>query len=239
MLITGSTGKLGRELVRVFPRCLSPGRTELDIRNESDTDCFLQKHKPDIIIHAAALTGIRECEENQKLAWETNVVGTDNLVKGTENHCPRCRFVYVSTACVFKGDRGMYTEEDIPYPKNFYALTKLLGEFVVRRLPNHLIVRTNFVGREKWRYPKAFADRFGTYLFADEVAAGIREVIESNLGGIVHIIGDKKMSLFELAMLTTPQVQPMTLSEYKGPPLTVDMSLDTVRWKKYHLNVVR
>jgi hypothetical protein len=25
----------------------------------------------------------------------------------------------------------------------------------------------------------------------------------------------------------------MTLAEYEGPPLTVDMSLETIRWKKF------
>jgi len=237
-LVTGSTGKLGRELVKAFTGCLHPKRAELDIRKQSQVDTYFQDHRPDTVVHAAALTGIRECEENQKLAWETNVLGTDNLVKAVEQHCPRCRFLYVSTACVFKGNRAMYTEEDIPYPENFYALTKLLGEFLVRRLPNHVIVRINFVAREKWRYPKAFTDRFGTYLFADEVTLGIRDVVESNLTGIVHIVGDRKMSVFELAKLTTPDVQPMTMNEYKGPPLTIDMSLDTVRWKRYRLRAV-
>ena len=33
------------------------------------------------------------------------------------------KFVYVSTACVFDGHSGMYDEDDIPYPENFYALT--------------------------------------------------------------------------------------------------------------------
>ena len=234
-LITGSTGILGRELVQIFPRCLHPKRDELDIRNRSAVDAFFADHKPDVVVHAAALTGVRECESNRPLAWDTNVMGTENLVKAAEKHCKNCRFTYVSTACIFKGDREMYTEQDVPYPENFYALTKLLGEMVVRSFPNHLIVRTNFVARTKWRYPKAFADRYGTYLFADEVALGVKEVTESDLDGIVHIVGDKKMSVFELAKLTTPDVEPMTMNEYKGPPLTVDMSLDTVRWKKYRV----
>ena len=99
-----------------------------------------------------------------------------------------------------------------------------------------MIVRTNFVAKEKWRFPKAFIDRFGTYLFADDVAEGIRDVIETNLSGIVHVCGDRKLSMLELARLTTPDVQPMTLKEYSGPKLTMDMTLDTVRWKKYTIS---
>jgi dTDP-4-dehydrorhamnose reductase len=103
----------------------------------------------------------------------------------------------------------------------------------------YLIIRGNFVSREKWPYPKAFTDRYGTYLFAEDVAKGIKDVLDERLTGIVHIVGDKKISMFELARITTPDVQPMTLKEYRGPPLTIDMSLDTVRWKKYKIDVLK
>jgi dTDP-4-dehydrorhamnose reductase len=92
------------------------------------------------------------------------------------------------------------------------------------------------VAKEKWRFPKAFVDRFGTYLFAEDAARGIRDVLEAKLQGIVHICGDKKLSMFELARMTTPDVQPMTLKEYTGPRLTIDMTLGTVRWRKYKIS---
>ena len=130
----------------------------------------------------------------------------------------------------------MYTEESIPYPENFYSLTKLLGEFEVNRLQNATIIRTNFVPRKTWPYEKAFTDRFGTYLFADQVANGINEIINDKLTGIVHVVGDKKISIFELAKMTTPQIEPMTMKDYSGPPVTIDMSLDSKRWKKYKIS---
>ena len=198
----------------------------------------MNKYKPKILIHCAALTGIRECEDDRELAWQVNVNGTENLVKQCERSVPKCYFVFVSTACVFHGDRGNYIETDTPYPKNFYALTKLLGEFIVKnsKLKKWLIARTNFAAREKWPYPKAFADRFGTYLFADDLAKAIQNVIYSNLTGVLHICGDRKISMFELAQLTTPDVRPMYLSEYQGPPLTVDMSLNSKRMKPFKLS---
>ena len=129
----------------------------------------------------------------------------------------------------------MYTETSIPYPENFYSLTKLLGEFEVNRLSNATIIRTNFVPKKPWLYEKAFTDRFGTYLFADQVANGINDVIKEKITGIVHIVGDKKMSVFELAQMTTPEIKSMTINDYSGPPLTMDMSLETIRWKKYKI----
>lgn len=235
VLVTGGSGKLGKGLVKLFPDCFYPTHSELDITNQSAVFDFINRHKPSIIIHAAALTGIPSCENNKELAWKTNVEGTNHLVSAYLRYNRDCYFVYISTACVFQGDRGNYTELDLPYPKNFYSLTKLVGEFVVSQLPKHLVIRTNFVARETWPYPKAFIDRFGTYLFASDVARGVKEAVEANMEGIVHIVGDRKMSIYELAKLITPEVQPMTVAEYNGPPLTVDMSLDTMRWKKYRI----
>ncbi len=232
-LITGGTGSLGIELKKLFPNSLAPTRQELDITNRKGVFDYIKNNGIDTIIHTAALTNVRSCEENKSLTWKTNIDGTKNLVDAILELNKNIYFIYVSTACVFDGHSGMYKESSIPYPENFYALTKLIAEHEVNRLSNYLIIRTNFVAKKKWPYPKAFTDRFGTYLFSEGVASGIKDVHDSHLQGIVHIVGDKKMSMFELAKITTPQVQPMTIKEYSGPRLTMDMSLDTEKWKKY------
>lgn len=222
--------------MNLFPDSLAPTHQELDITDRNRVFDFIENFIPDRIIHTAAVASVMRCELNKELGWRTNVLGTENLVDAYLKFDPSVHFVYLSTACVFDGKRGMYTEEDIPYPENFYSLTKLLGEFVVKKLNKHLIIRTNFVARDKWPYPRAFTDRFGTYLFADEVAKGIKEVVEANLTGIIHIVGDRKMAMYEIAKITAPEVKPMTLRDYPGEArLTVDMTLDTIRWKRYKL----
>jgi dTDP-4-dehydrorhamnose reductase len=235
--ITGATGKLGRQLVEVFPDALAPARKELDITDKEAVFNFVTRNKPTIVIHCAALTGIRQCEEDKETAWRVNVGGTENLVDACEESTKNCYFAYVSTACVFCGDKGNYVETDTPYPKNFYSLTKLLGESTVKysNLKKWLIIRTNFVAREKWPYPKAFADRWGTYLFADDLAKAIKTVIGSNITGVLHICGKDKLSMLELARITTPEVEPMYMSQYNGPPLTVDMSLKSIRMKPFEI----
>lgn len=235
VLITGVTGVLGSELKKLFPDSISPEHKDFDICDKKQVDALFNKEKFDLVIHTAAYTTVRGCEENKELAMKINVDGTKNLVNAILKFSPNTKFVYISTACVFDGHSEMYVESSIPYPENFYALTKLLGESEAQRIPNHIIVRTNFVGKKIWPYPGAFTDRFGTYLFADKVAYGIKEICESSLDGVVHIVGDRKISMFDLAKITTPDVKPMTLADYVGPKLTIDMSLDTKRWKKYKL----
>ena len=237
VLITGGSGILGTELKKVFPNAITPTHKELDICDKNSVFDFFKKEDIELVIHAAAATKIRFCEENKNLAMNTNVKGTKNLVDAIIELKKNARFIYISTACVFDGHSGMYKESSIPYPENFYALTKLLGEYEVKKIKNHLIVRTNFVSKQKWPYPKAFTDRFGTYLFANQVAEGLKDVEKSNLEGFVHIVGNKKISMFELAKMTTPEILPMTIKEYSGSRLTIDMTLHTKRWKKYSINL--
>lgn len=238
ILITGASGRLGKEFLKVYPNTLTPTIQEMDLLNPDSIDKYISKHKPDIVIHLAALTDIRKCEEEKELVWKTNVLGTRDLIKACLSFNKKCYFVYMSTACVFYGDRGNYSEDDIPHPKNFYSLTKFLGEIMVQCYgegSNWLIIRTNFVPREKWPYPKAFVDRWGTYLFADDLAIAIKKVIDQKLTGIVHICGEEKLSMCELAKITTPDIQPMTLAEYSGPPVTQDMSLVSKRIPPFKL----
>lgn len=237
VLITGGNGALGTSLSKVFKDAYCPTHKEMDVTNPDSVNKTISRFKPDLLIHAAALVGIRECEDNKDKAWKTNVEGTQNVVNALKKLKNNCYLVYISTACVFAGEREKYyTEDDAPAPKNYYSVTKLCGEIITRQYKNTCLIRTNFVPKEQWKYPKAFVDRFGTYLFADDVAKGISEVVSKREKGIIHIVGDKRMSMYDLAVLAGSKgVGKMALSEYHGPPLTADMSMSTKRWKKYKM----
>ncbi len=237
VLITGGSGALGNSLKNVFRNAFCPKRSEMDVTKPYSVNKVILSYKPDTLIHTAALVGVRECEENKQKAWLTNVEGTQNIVNTLEKLNNSCYLIYMSTACIFAGEnKRFYTEDDTPNPKNFYSLTKLCGEIVVRQYENTCIVRTNFVPKKQWKYPKAFVDRFGTYLFTDNVARGIYDVYKKKKKGIIHIVGNKRISMYELALLAgSKNVGKMTLEEYKGPPLTIDMSLSTKIWKKYKI----
>ena len=236
ILLTGGNGVLGKEISKKIPNCVSPSRDELDITDRKTVFEFIKKNEFDTVIHTAALTNIRECEINKQKAWNTNIIGTQNLVDALSAHNSNAELIYLSTACVFHGDEKMYSEKSLPNPINYYSLTKLIGETIVKSLSNHLIIRTNFVGKKKWPYEKAFTDRFGTYLFAEDVAIGIKEMYESNQNGLIHLVGNKILSMYELAKITTPGIKPMTLNDYSGPHVTVNMTLDSIDWKKYQIS---
>jgi len=237
VLVTGASGALGQSLKKVFRNSFCPTHKDMDVTNPKSVNKIILSYKPNILIHAAALVGIMECEEDKKKAWAVNVEGTQNIVNALKKLDNNCYLIYMSTACVFAGEHNkFYTEDDIPSPKNYYSLTKLCGEIATRQYGNTCIIRTNFAPKQQWKYPKAFTDRFGTYLFAGGVAKGINDVCKKKPRGIIHIAGGKRMSMYELALLAgSKNVGRMTLDEYRGHPLTIDMSLSTKRWKKYEI----
>lgn len=235
VLFTGGNGSLAFELSKYYKNMTIPSNDILNLSDKKSVLKFFNENDFDVIIHNESLLNIRICEEQKQDAMKINILSTKNIVDVIKEH-NNIQLIHVSTPCVFDGKSGMYLESSIPYPVNFYGLTRLLAEYLVQELPIYTIIRTNYVSRKKWPYPKAFTDRFGTYLFPEGVAKGIHDVQKQNATGIIHIVGDKKLSLYELAKITTPEIEPMTLKDYSGPPLTVDMSLDTECWKKYILN---
>ncbi len=236
LLITGGSGTLGQGLAVLLPGAWKPSRRELDMTDPASVRAYLRAHTPTEIVHAAALTDLPRCEEDQERAWETNVEGTETLLRLSRDLAPDSFFLYVSTAGVFRGDAGPYDEGSRPDPVNFYGVTKLEGERQVKRYPGTCIARTNFVKRGPWPHPFAFTDRFGSFLYETGAAKGIRDVLAARVTGIVHVCGDTRLSLYDLARRIDPSVKPITMDSYRGIPLTKDMSLVTRRWHPYTLD---
>lgn len=221
-LITGGQGVLGRALKEeLFSDCYSLDKSQFNLFDYSQMFNFLNTHHEEIkyVIHCAALTSLELCEKNKQLCYETNVVGTQNLINVifmiNSMHHSHIKLIYISTACVFDGIDGDYDESSLPTPKNYYGLTKLIAEELVRYSKlDHVIFRTNFVERCKWKYNKAFSDRLGTYLYSDQIARRIINLID--MVGIIHIAGNKSLSMLELARRTDPDIASMTLDDYAG-----------------------
>ncbi|MBU1197731.1 sugar nucleotide-binding protein [Candidatus Micrarchaeota archaeon] len=242
MLITGASGVLGQEVAKRFPDALKPPHSELDVTNRAEVEACIEKNRPDVVIHLAAAVSPVKCHTNKEWAWKTNVLGTQHLVDALLKHHPNTFLALMSTPCIFDGeDENPKDEFAFPFPDNFYGLSKAMQELIVSRSGlNHVIIRSNFVAFTRWRYPKAFTDRRSNYLFAPTVADGIADVLKEGITGVVHVLGDRIISMYELARLCpdSEDVKPMTLDEYYsknagGCRLTKNMILASTRWKRY------
>ena len=95
-LITGGSGILGTELKQLFPDSLHPTHSEMDITDQGDVHDYFSKNEFDVVIHAAAMTNVRQCESEKKLAWNTNVIGTANILESVRT-CESVKTVIVIT----------------------------------------------------------------------------------------------------------------------------------------------
>lgn len=229
VLITGGSGLLGSNLVKLMEKRYSVhsiayrhlmqfGGSQVHQLNITEGDNLLElvrKIKPECIIHTAALTEVDYCETHRDEAWKMNVQTTRNVVKAAAK--THSTVFYISTDSVFDGKKGMYTEEDIPNPLNFYAATKLEGENAVSEsCVNHVIIRTNIYGwnaqrklsiaewmlsglREKKRLT-LFRDVFFTPILVNNLADAITEILEKNLSGLFHVAGSERCSKLQFGL---------------------------------------
>ena len=226
ILLTGGSGLLGTEILKLSTNVLAPNRKELDIRDASAVASYVTDAAPDIILHAAAATNNREIEANPAEALKVNINGTANVALaclGTD-----IRLVYVSTDYVYKGDRGNYAETDELLPSNLYAWTKLAGEAAVRTIRNHLIIRTSF-GASRFDYPEAFADKWSSKDYVDRIAPKILEATTGTVRGVLNIGGSRR-TIYDYAVERNSDVNKATLS---GSSLDspVDTSLNLDKWE--------
>ncbi|GAO75694.1 SDR family oxidoreductase [Meiothermus ruber] len=230
ILLTGGTGRLGTALRELLPELIAPSRAELDITDPSSVERAFAKYQPKVVVHAAAYTNVAGAEIEKALCWRVNVEGTRNLVRAALGYDPH--FVHISTDYVFWGDVGGYREDDPVGPvRNYYALSKLVAEEMVRLLPCHLIIRTSF-RPSPWPYPTAYTDLFTSQDYLEVIAPQIALALQ-NLHRIpyatLHIATERK-SAYELALRTRPAVEPARRQEALVA-LPEDVSLDISRWR--------
>lgn len=149
ILVTGYNGQLGYDVVKRGEKqgleMQGIGIEDLDITNEAAVYKFVDKVKPDAIIHCAAYTAVDKSEDDKELCWNVNVEGTKYLATAAKKL--NAKFVYISTDYVFDGEgTHAFVENDAPNPVGYYGLTKYEGEKVVRSLiDNNFIVRISWV----------------------------------------------------------------------------------------------
>lgn len=173
ILITGSNGFLGSNLVRffsqksgykIFSTSLRPSvNPELsdffqgDILDSSFVNQLFSAIHPDLVINTVSLVNVDQCEENPDLAFRLAVNTAENVARASE--CYGSRLIYISTDHLFDGKKSMYSEEDIPAPVNVYGRTKLDAEIKTRSIaPNAVIIRTNFFGWSPPGHPPTFGE---------------------------------------------------------------------------------
>ncbi|GAB2496806.1 MAG: SDR family oxidoreductase [Cytophagales bacterium] len=238
ILITGANGLLGQKLVdqlvtqgnfEVIATGRGPSRLSgegfhyqvMDIENKSDVESVIGNLKPDVLIHGAAMTHVDECELNQEACFRANVTATRYLVSAAEK--VKAHFIFVSTDFIFSGEDGMnpYDENASPDPVNYYGLTKLEGEELVKNsslswaIARTVLVygiapglsRSNIIlwvksSLEQGKEIQVVDDQVRTPTLAEDLAAGCILIAEKHATGIFNISGGELLTPYDMAIQT-------------------------------------
>ncbi len=235
IFLSGGSGLLGRELRKLDPSIVAPPHATFDVTDLRQTVEIFRGFPASLYIHCAAIVGTDECRDAPAAALDVNVGGVLNTVKASIEYS--CRYVYLSTDYVFETNKtkeGDFLEEDPIGAVNLYARTKIAGEMIAAANPDHLIIRTSFVGRESIKYKGAFTDQYTTRDYVDVLAPQILEAAKSTLTGVVHI-GTERKSQYDLLKISFPEIAPTKRADV-NPTIASDTSLNCDRWRQFQRN---
>lgn len=143
IFLTGSVGFIGSHLYKILREnhkvkgfdlkvraCFNGRVTRQDIRDESLVLEEMQKFKPNIVIHLAALTGVRNSLKNPQEYYETNITGTHNVLQSAVD-CGVKKVLIASSSSVYgEDDRPLDERMECNYQLSPYAVSKKSVEMV-------------------------------------------------------------------------------------------------------------
>jgi dTDP-4-dehydrorhamnose reductase len=255
--ITGLSGVIGTRMCKSLPagfkvydlyhtrkaKCRSVLHKQVDLADSKKVLSCLEKIQPVTIIHMASITHIDKCEEDYKngrngYIWKINVNSSDIISK----YCKQsgANLIFLSTECVFNGQRQLYDEKAAKNPKNWYGRTKNEAEnIIIKNYPHASIIRAVIAYHEddqgttlfgKLLKPLKNGKKFGavtdqliTPTYTDDIIQAINLLLQNPQSGIFHISPKSKTTIYDFALKIASKfgfdrslIVGKTLEEYFG-----------------------
>lgn len=176
VLVTGAGGQVGRSLLDAVPDdveavgCL---HGDLDVGAGQAVRDVVSRHRPAVIINAAAYTAVDRAESEPDAARRINSEGPRHLALAARE-CG-ARLIHISTDFVFDGAASVpYRPDSATNPLSVYGRTKRDGEHaVLAELPEQ-----STVVRTAWVYAATGANFVNTMLRIMRSQGGVRVVAD-------------------------------------------------------------
>lgn len=259
VLIIGGSSLLGKALLETKPETTElvstwftnyiGGGIQLDVCSKSQVSYVIEKIKPQVVIHCAAIGSVDYAESHFTECHMVNVVGMANVLKAAGD----ALFVYISTNAVFDGTKPPYSEISECNPVNSYGRIKREAELkVITATQNWLIVRPFLLygwpypgGRTNWlviildklkkrEVVKLVDDTYWQPTLAQDCAAAIWRLIEPDIRcGIYNVAAPDRVTLYEFGLriaevwgFDPKLIQPISSKELKIAPRPKDTTYD-------------
>lgn len=262
ILVLGATGMLGHKLMQVLSKTFSmTGTVRRDASAFSHHPIFagmniignvraddldsihraIQHSNPDVVINCIGIVKQLPAANDPLPGITINALFPHQLA----NICRQknIRLIHMSTDCVFSGNRGNYSEDDLSDAEDLYGKTKYLGEV---NYPGCLTIRTSIIGREletahgliEWFLSQKGKSVFGykKAIFSGLTTIALSEIVGEIISDYpalhgVRQIASEPISKFDLLNLVK-KIYGMTITIESDETVMNDRSLNPYKFKK-------
>lgn len=264
VLIVGGSSLLGKYLLRTKPGCeiettwftnfvaTDFNNYHLDICSQSQIDYVMNRSKPDVVIHCAAIGSVDFAETHFPEVHMVNAIGTRNIVNACRSF--KSKLIYISTNAVFDGKNPPYAEDAERQPVNGYGIIKREAEqSVIQSGLDWIIIRPfllygwpNIGGRQNWMTTiltklsnneeiHLVDDTYWQPTLAEDCASTIWRLL-NKWQEIYHVASDDRMTLFEFGLKVAriaekdlSLIQPIASSSLRVAPRPKDTTFDLTK----------
>lgn len=255
ILILGGDGMLGHQLfaqlrqnheVRVTVRGAVEQYAEFGLFDDSNTidqidlsstaslNKAMEFFQPQVVVNAVGIVKQRDSSSDKLLSLEINSVLPHRLASLCRNF--GARLIHFSTDCVFRGDRGWYTEADVSDAMDVYGRTKFLGEVDEAHC---VTLRTSIIGLELHRKRSliewflrqegkvtGYTNAIFTGVTTMEIARFVEHIVcrRPKMSGLYHV-ASARISKYELLSKLAAELKKSDTTIVADPTFECDRSL--------------
>jgi dTDP-4-dehydrorhamnose reductase len=220
ILLTGVNGMLCEDIIKFFKNKNAILYTEyFDVNDEFKWKEIITNFKPEIVIHAAAITNLDFCELNPDLCFETNFKSVIKMLKYLKNE----KIIFISSSGVYGNSilDNFYNENSELNPTTVYHESKSKAEkYISSNYSNYLILRLGWLFGGKKNHKKNFVSKIlkesvtsktilsdnktiGSPTYTLDVANQIYHLIVNDVKGVFNCVNKSKKPISRLEYVET------------------------------------
>tara|TARA_B100000787_G_C16184655_1_gene293906 strand:- start:586 stop:1308 length:723 start_codon:yes stop_codon:yes gene_type:complete len=229
IVVTGGSGRFGTILKKIKNRhnVFYPTKKEFNILDCKNIKKYINKIKPNVIIHLAGLSRPMKIHEKEiSKSIDLNIIGTSNITKICSEK--NIKLIYFSTNYVYPGTKGNYNEQDGLLPVNSYAWSKLGGEAAVHLYKNSLILRVCMT-EKPFVHKEAFANVKNNFIYQEQVANMLFRILDQK--GVVNV-GGKSQYIYDFVKKDKKTIRKVYLKKNSDVGVPFDSSMNITKLKK-------
>ncbi len=218
---------------------------QIDILDQVSLDRVMKAYQPDIICHLAATLGVKRVIEQPLMTWETNVIGTLNVMNSAREIGVK-KVLNVSTSSIYgDNDRNPKLESFAPNSDEVYSISKTSAEAYCRSLfeefglPVVTVRPFNVYGPFQDATPYGFVicifirnllegkpltifgdgTQIRDFMFVDDCVSGMMKVVDSGVDGEAYnLSGQRPIQILDLAHKLQEMIPPTKCREIDFAP---------------------